>query len=141
MTDVTIDDVRGAALRFGAHVRRTPLLESRTLSAMLSADVRLKAENLQHTGSFKIRGALNRIGALTADECARGVIAASAGNHAQGVAVAAGVHAVRATIVMPRTTPLAKEQATRDYGRTSSSTATATTRRSSRQSASLASGA
>ena len=113
---VTIDDIRAAAARFDAGVRRTPLLLSTTLSAMSCADVRLKAENLQHTGSFKIRGASNRIGALTAKERARGVIAASAGNHAQGVAVAARGHGVRATIVMPVATPLAKVEATRGYG-------------------------
>ncbi len=83
---------------------------------MAGADVRLKCENLQRTGSFKIRGAANRIAALSAHERARGVIAASAGNHAQGVAVAAREHGVRATIVMPRTTPLAKVEATRGYG-------------------------
>jgi len=113
---VTIDDIRAAAARFDAGVRRTPLLLSTTLSAISGADVRLKAENLQHTGSFKIRGASNRIGALTAEERGRGVIAASAGNHAQGVAVAARGHGVRATIVMPVATPLAKVEATRGYG-------------------------
>ncbi|MDE3096065.1 MAG: threonine ammonia-lyase [Chloroflexota bacterium] len=116
MHDVTIDDIRAARERFGAAVRRTPLLPSTVLSALCDADVRLKAENLQHTGSFKVRGAMNRIAALSADERARGVIAASAGNHAQGVAVAARAHGVRATIVMPRTAPLAKVEATRDYG-------------------------
>jgi threonine dehydratase len=116
MTALSIDDVRAAAAGFGPSVRRTPLLGSATLSALTGGDVRLKAENLQHTGSFKIRGASNRIAALTLDERARGVIAASAGNHAQGVAVAATACGVRATIVMPYTTPLAKIQATRDYG-------------------------
>ncbi|MBI5285857.1 MAG: threonine ammonia-lyase [Chloroflexi bacterium] len=116
MGSVTIDDIRAAAARFDASVRRTPLLPSNTLSAMLGCDLRLKAENLQHTGSFKVRGAANRIAALTDAERARGVIAASAGNHAQGVAVAARAHGTRATIVMPRTAPLAKVEATRDYG-------------------------
>lgn len=92
------------------------MLHSAALSARSGADVRLKAENLQRTGSFKIRGATNRIAALSAEERARGVIAASAGNHAQGVAVAAREHGVRATIVMPRPTPLAKVEATRGYG-------------------------
>ncbi|HEY8173278.1 MAG TPA: threonine ammonia-lyase, partial [Dehalococcoidia bacterium] len=82
----------------------------------LSAEVRLKTENLQHTGSFKTRGASARLAALTPDERVRGVIAASAGNHAQGVAVVARALGVRATIVMPRTTPLAKVEATRGYG-------------------------
>ena len=116
MSSVTIDDVRAAAERFDTTVRRTPLLPSSTLSAALAADVWLKAENLQHTGSFKVRGAANRIAALSDDERRRGVIAASAGNHAQGVAVAATTRGIHATIVMPRATPLAKVEATRDYG-------------------------
>lgn len=116
MADITIDDIRAARGTFGASVRRTPLLPSNTLSALFAADVRLKAENLQHTGSFKIRGASNRIAALNEGERGRGVIAASAGNHAQGVAVAAKSRGVRATIVMPATAPLAKVEATRDYG-------------------------
>src|SRR5438105_4368104 len=113
---VTIDDIRNAKHPFTTIVRRTPLLPSGTLSELCAAEVRLKAENLQRTGSFKIRGAMNRLAALTDAERASGVIAASAGNHAQGVALAAKSHGVRATIVMPRTTPLAKVQATRDYG-------------------------
>jgi len=116
MSTVTIDDVRAAATRFDGSVRRTPLLPSSTLSAALDADVWFKAENLQHTGSFKVRGAANRIAALSDDERRRGVIAASAGNHAQGVAVGATTRGIRATIVMPQTTPLAKVEATRDYG-------------------------
>jgi threonine dehydratase len=116
MAKVTIEDVRAARGRFVAGTRRTPLLPSVTLSRRFGAEIRLKAESLQHTGSFKIRGAANRIAALTDDERGRGVIAASAGNHAQGVAVAAAAHGVQATIVMPRTTPIAKVQATRDYG-------------------------
>jgi len=113
---VTIADIRAAAARFDTHVRRTPLLPSATLSAMLDAEVRLKAENLQRTGSFKIRGAITRIAALSADERARGIIAASAGNHAQGVAIAAAAARVHATIVMPVNAPLAKVQSTREYG-------------------------
>jgi threonine dehydratase len=116
MDDVTLDDVRAAAGRLGASARRTPLLPSASLSALCGADVRLKAENLQHTGSFKVRGAMNRMALMSDDERRRGVVAASAGNHAQGVAVAADAHGVRATIVMPRTTPLAKVEATRRYG-------------------------
>ncbi|HEY7802469.1 MAG TPA: threonine ammonia-lyase [Dehalococcoidia bacterium] len=116
MADITIDDVHAARATFGDQVRRTPLLASTALSTLCRADVRLKAENLQHTGSFKVRGAMSRIAALTPAERSRGVIAASAGNHAQGVAVAARAYGVRATIVMPRTTPLAKVEATRPYG-------------------------
>lgn len=116
MSAITIDDIRAARGTFAEGVRRTPLLPSLTLSAITGGDVLLKAESLQHTGSFKIRGALNRIAALTTRERASGVIAASAGNHAQGVAVAARSYGVRATLVMPRTTPLAKIEATRGYG-------------------------
>lgn len=116
VTGIGIDDVRAAAKAFDESVRRTPLLLSSSLSAMCDADVRLKAENLQRTGSFKIRGASNKIAALGHAERERGVIAASAGNHAQGVAVAAAMRGVRATIVMPATTPLAKVEATRGYG-------------------------
>jgi threonine dehydratase len=118
MSQITIDDVRAARAHFGDAVRRTPLLRSTALSAISGGDVWLKAENLQATGSFKLRGAMNRLAALTAQERDRGVVAASAGNHAQGVAVAAREHGVAATIVMPRTTPLAKVEATRDYGAT-----------------------
>lgn len=113
---VTFDDIRAARERASGLARRTPLLPSSALSAATGAHVSLKCENLQRTGSFKIRGAANRIAALSPEERARGVIAASAGNHAQGVAVAAREHAVRATIVMPHTTPLAKVEATRGYG-------------------------
>jgi threonine dehydratase len=114
---VSIDDIRAAAAAFPAElVRRTPLLRSAALSAMSGGDVWLKAECLQRTGSFKIRGAWNRISALSPHERARGAIAASAGNHAQGVALAARTLGTRATIVMPVATPLAKIEATRDYG-------------------------
>lgn len=113
---VGLEDVRRAAARCGDAVRRTPLLPSITLSNATGGDVRFKAENLQHTGSFKVRGATNRVAELTADERARGVIAASAGNHAQGLAVAARAYGVRATIVMPEHTPIAKVEATRGYG-------------------------
>jgi threonine dehydratase len=115
---VSLDDIRAAreVVASSGVVRHTPLLESRTLSERAGAIVRLKAENLQHTGSFKVRGAVNRMAALSPAERERGVIAASAGNHAQGLAVAARAAGVRATVVMPATAPLAKVQATRDYG-------------------------
>ncbi len=118
MPEITIADVRGAREHFGSVVRRTPLLPSRTISELTGGDVLLKAENLQHTGSFKVRGAMNRLAALNEGERARGVIAASAGNHAQGAAVAARALGIAATVVMPRTTPLAKVEATREYGAT-----------------------
>ena len=113
---VTINDVLDALRRMAPGVRKTPLVRSSALSASSGGDVWLKAENLQHTGSFKVRGASNRIGAMSDNERARGVVAASAGNHAQGVAIAARAYGAAATIVMPVTTPLAKVQATRDYG-------------------------
>jgi threonine dehydratase len=113
---VTLHDVREAAAHFGDAVRRTPLLYSGTFSGLAGAEVWLKAESLQRTGSFKIRGAMSRMRALSAEERRRGVVAASAGNHAQGVAVAARTYDVRATVVMPRATPLAKIEATRAYG-------------------------
>jgi threonine dehydratase len=97
-------------------VHRTPCWESRTFSTLCGGRVWLKYENLQRTGSYKIRGALNRTLTLPQAARARGVIAASAGNHAQGVAVAAQLAGVPATIVMPRQAPLAKIAATRGYG-------------------------
>jgi threonine dehydratase len=97
-------------------VRQTPLLESSALSALVGGPVYLKCENLQRGGSFKVRGAYLRIARLTAAERARGVVAASAGNHAQGVALAAAALSATATVVMPTTAPLPKVAATRSYG-------------------------
>jgi threonine dehydratase len=94
----------------------TPVLHSRVLSEIVAGPVYLKCENLQRTGSFKVRGAYNRIARLTDGERARGVVAASAGNHAQGVAFAAGLLGCTATVIMPQGAPLPKVQATRDYG-------------------------
>jgi threonine dehydratase len=97
-------------------VARTPLLHSRVLSDRLGGPVFFKCENLQRTGSFKPRGAYMRISRLTAAERERGVVAASAGNHAQGVAFAAALLGTRATVVMPAGAPLPKIEATRGYG-------------------------
>src|SRR5688572_15555107 len=94
----------------------TPMEESRWLSALVGGPVRLKCENLQRTGSFKIRGAYVRIARLSAEERARGVVAASAGNHAQGVALAASTLGIRSTVFMPEGAPIPKENATRGYG-------------------------
>jgi len=94
----------------------TPLLRSRLLSEMVGGPVYLKCENLQRTGSFKIRGAYVRISRLTPEERARGVVAASAGNHAQGVALAASLLGCQATVFMPEGAPLPKVAATRGYG-------------------------
>src|SRR5688500_6079476 len=97
-------------------VRCTPMEHSRALADQVGGPVWLKCENLQHTGSFKLRGAYTRISRLTDEERARGVVAASAGNHAQGVALAARLLGARATIFMPETAPLPKVAATRAYG-------------------------
>ena len=97
-------------------IRQTPLLESNALSALAGGPVYLKCENLQRGGSFKVRGAYLRIARLSAAERARGVVAASAGNHAQGVALAAAALGTRATVVMPAAAPLPKVAATRSYG-------------------------
>ncbi|MFB6298397.1 MAG: threonine ammonia-lyase [Salinirussus sp.] len=111
-----IDDVRAARDRVTETARRTPLERSHTFSEMTGADVRLKLETFQRTGAFKIRGATNRIATLPAAERAAGIVTASAGNHAQGVALAASRLGVDATVVMPEDAPVAKVQATRDYG-------------------------
>jgi threonine dehydratase len=110
------DDVAAAAALLSGVARRTPLEHSRALAERVGGPVWLKCENLQHTGSFKFRGAYTRLSRLTDDERARGVVAASAGNHAQGVALAARMLGVRATVFMPETAPLPKVAATRGYG-------------------------
>ncbi len=113
---VTVADVEAAAHRLDGRVVRTPCLHSRTLSAIAGCEVWLKFENLQFTASFKERGALNRLAQLGAAERARGVLAVSAGNHAQGVALHAQRLGIPATIVMPRFTPSVKVEATRAFG-------------------------
>ncbi len=113
---VSGDDVAAAAALLDGVVRRTPLEHSRALAERVGGPVWLKCENLQHTGSFKFRGAYTRLSRLTAEERARGVVAASAGNHAQGVALAAQMLGVRATVFMPDAAPLPKVAATRGYG-------------------------
>jgi threonine dehydratase len=113
---VQIEDVRRAAARLEGVALRTPLTLSRVLSEMTGGPILLKCENLQRTGSFKIRGAYNRIALLSEAERARGVVAASAGNHAQGVALAASLLGVKATVYMPIGAPLPKVQATSGYG-------------------------
>ncbi|MGE0802718.1 MAG: threonine ammonia-lyase [Lautropia sp.] len=113
---LTIEDIRAAADRLRGHVLDTPCLLSRTLSDITGAEVWLKFENLQFTASFKERGALNRIATLTGAERGRGVITASAGNHAQGVAYHARRLGIRAVIVMPRLTPAVKVARTRGFG-------------------------
>ena len=113
---LSLDDIRAAADRICGRVERTPCRYSRTLSAITGAQVWVKFENLQFTASFKERGALNKLLQLTDEEKARGVIAASAGNHAQGLAYHGAELGVPVTIVMPRQTPMVKVEHTRDFG-------------------------
>ncbi|MFM9878708.1 MAG: threonine ammonia-lyase [Rhodoglobus sp.] len=112
----TLAGFEDARRRVTGIVQVTPMDSSRYLSDILGSPVHLKCENLQRTGSYKIRGAYNRLSLLTDDEKARGVVAASAGNHAQGVAYAARELGIKATIFMPVGVPLPKLQATKDYG-------------------------
>src|SRR6266576_1302153 len=113
---VTIDDIRAAAKRIAGAVEHTPFVHSRTLSKLTGAEIFLKFENLQFTASFKERGALNKLLSLGEEERKRGVIAMSAGNHAQGVAYHAGRLGIPATIVMPEGTPFTKVKHTREFG-------------------------
>lgn len=113
---ITLADVERAQVRIAGKVRRTPLSESAALSRLAGCQVYLKLENLQFTGSFKERGAASRLLGLDADERGRGVITASAGNHAQAVALHASRLGVAATVVMPEATPLVKVQATESHG-------------------------
>jgi threonine dehydratase len=113
---IQLADVLAARERLRGAIYYSPCPHSLMLSALTGQQVYLKLENLQMTGSFKERGALNRIAMLTPEQAARGVIAASAGNHAQGVAYHATKRGIRAVIVMPLTTPLVKVTATRDFG-------------------------
>jgi threonine dehydratase len=113
---VALEEIRAAAGRIAGAVERTPMLHSRTLSRLTGAEVWLKFENLQFTASFKERGALNKLLVLSAEERRRGVIAMSAGNHAQGVAYHAARLGIRAVIVMPLGTPNSKVTSTRVHG-------------------------
>jgi threonine ammonia-lyase medium form len=113
---VALADVRAAAARLSGVVSRTPLITPLTPGFPLAGQIRLKAENLQVTGSFKPRGAYNKLASLGPDERARGVVAYSSGNHAQGVAFAAQKLGVRAIIVMPKDAVAAKVEATRALG-------------------------
>src|SRR5919206_1021292 len=110
-TDVTLADVLAARPAVQALARRTPVLSSRTISARAGGTVALKAENLQRTGSFKVRGVAAKLAALGADGCASGVVCASAGNHAQAVAAAARERGVRCEVYVPLDAPLAKVDA------------------------------
>ena len=113
---VDLDAVAAAAQRLRGIAQRTPLEDSRAVARVVGHKVLLKCEHLQRTGSFKIRGAYNRISRLEPEEQARGVVCASAGNHAQGVALSAQLLGVQATVFMPVDAPLPKVDATRGYG-------------------------
>jgi threonine dehydratase len=113
---IGIQEFDAARARVSAHAHHTPLLTSRLLSERTGFDVRLKAEMFQRTGSYKIRGPLNKLPQLTDEQRSRGVICSSAGNHAQGVALAAKIHGVRAVVVMAENATPSKIAATRAYG-------------------------
>ncbi|MFD0168233.1 pyridoxal-phosphate dependent enzyme [Streptomyces decoyicus] len=113
---VTLDDVRDAARRLTGVAHRTPVLRSRTLDALVGAEVHLKCENFQRAGAFKFRGAYNAVSRLSPEQLARGVAAYSSGNHAQAVALAARELGSHAVIVMPEDAPKSKTDATAGYG-------------------------
>jgi threonine dehydratase len=113
---VGLEDIRRARSVIDGVITHTPVLSAGAISRWTGTRVLLKAENLQRTGSFKLRGAVNRMSTLSDDERARGVVAASAGNHAQGVALAASALGVSSRVYMPVDAPLAKQVATADYG-------------------------
>jgi threo-3-hydroxy-L-aspartate ammonia-lyase len=113
---IAFADVRQAAERLHGIANRTPVVTSRTVDGLAGAQVFFKCENLQRGGAFKFRGAYNRLVALSPDERARGVVAFSSGNHAQGVALAARELGIRATVVMPTDAPALKLAATEGYG-------------------------
>jgi len=113
---IQLSDIRSALNRIRADIRVSPCTHSETFSGLTQNSIFLKLDNQQRTGAFKERGALNKLLTLNGEERAHGVIAASAGNHAQGVAYHSGRHGIRARIVMPLPTPLTKVSSTRAYG-------------------------
>lgn len=116
MLTLTLADFREARARIAAHIQHTPLLTSRQLSERTGLDVRLKAEVFQRVGSYKIRGPLNKFALMPAEQKSRGVVCSSAGNHAQGVALAAKIHGIRAVVCMAENATPAKIAATKGYG-------------------------
>jgi len=112
----TFADVQDAAARIAGVAHRTPVLTSRTLNALVGAEVLLKCENLQRVGAFKFRGAYNAVAALTQEQRRRGVVAFSSGNHAQAIALAGRLQGAPVTVVMPQDAPAMKVEATRGYG-------------------------
>jgi threonine dehydratase len=116
MVALTLEDFEKARARIAEHIKRTPLLTSRQLSERTGFDVRMKAEMLQRVGSYKIRGPLNKFALMPEEQKKRGVVCSSAGNHAQGVALAAKIHGIRAVVCMAENATPAKIAATRGYG-------------------------
>src|SRR6266545_5144076 len=116
MLTLTLEDFREVRARIAQHIKHTPLLTSRQLSERAGFDVRLKAELFQRVGSYKIRGPLNKFALMSEDEKKRGVVCSSAGNHAQGVALAAKIHGIRAVVCMAENATPAKIAATKSYG-------------------------
>ncbi len=116
MENVTFDDITSAATLLDGVIRQTPTMSAGWIQKNYNVEARLKCENLQRAGSFKIRGAYNRIARLPEDQRKRGVVAASAGNHAQGVALAAQLLGIPSTVFMPHGAPIPKFEATRGYG-------------------------
>jgi len=116
MFALTLDDFKTVRARIGKHIKHTPLLTSRQLSEATGFDVRLKAELFQRVGSYKIRGPLNKFALMSEEDKRRGVVCSSAGNHAQGVALAAKIHGIRAVVCMATNATPAKIAATKGYG-------------------------
>jgi threonine dehydratase len=116
MFTLTLRDFQDARARIDAHIKRTPLLTSRQLSELTGFDVRLKAEMFQRVGSYKIRGPLNKFALMPEEQKRRGVVCSSAGNHAQGVALAARIHGIRAVVCMAENATRSKVAATKAYG-------------------------
>src|SRR3954464_7236173 len=116
MFSLTLDDFKTVRARIGPHIKHTPLLTSRQLSEATGFDVRLKAELFQRVGSYKIRGPLNKFALMSEEDKRRGVVCSSAGNHAQGVALAAKIHGMRAVVCMATNATPSKIAATRGYG-------------------------
>ncbi|HEX7254175.1 MAG TPA: threonine ammonia-lyase [Thermoanaerobaculia bacterium] len=116
MLTLTLDDFQAARQRIAPHIKHTPLLTSQQLSDRTGYDIRLKAELFQRVGSYKIRGPLNKFALMSEDQKRRGVVCSSAGNHAQGVALAAKIHGIRAVVCMAQNATPAKIAATKGYG-------------------------
>lgn len=116
MFTLTLRDFQEVRARIAPHIKHTPLLTSRQLSELTGYDVRLKAEMFQRVGSYKIRGPLNKFALMPEEQKRRGVVCSSAGNHAQGVALAAKIHGIRAVVCMAQNATPSKVAATKDYG-------------------------